>query len=114
MADHLRGAMAMFTAALADHTDGPVTLPFGTFPAPLAALIAELEIFVHACDLAVATGRRDAVPHAHCRSLQARAEAAGFEAFRQPGMFGPAVTPAEGADALEELLAYVGRSIDVA
>ena len=29
-------------------------------------------------------------------------------------MFGPAVTPAEGADALEELLAYVGRSIDVA
>lgn len=110
--EHVIGAAAMFHDAL-EPTDpeGVVQLPFGLFPRELAETIAAVEILVHGCDLAVAIDRRDLVDQQLCAEARHLAERSGFDAFRQPGMFGPAVTAGPGASELDRLLAFTGRHI---
>ena len=91
--------------------DRPVQLPFGQFPALLAAQINLLETFVHGCDIAKATGREELVDQSLCASVQDMAIQAGFDAFRLPGMFGPEVKISETRSDLDRLLSYVGRTV---
>ncbi len=97
----LRGWAALPTAATVD-------LPFGTFPVALGMTINVVEAFVHTCDLAVALGRTDLISRPLCADVRRRACAAGFDAFRLPGMFGTEV-PSPSTDELDRLLAYTGR-----
>lgn len=90
--------------------DRTVELPFGTFPAPLAMRINLLETFVHGLDIACAVGREGLVDPALCDEVRETAQAAGFDSFRQPGMFGPAVRPSDGSP-LAALMAFVGRDL---
>lgn len=137
--EHIAGALEMFAAAIGAETppgdpadpihrvrplteavaagwavpgrlDTPVDLPFGTFPAPLALRINVLETFVHGLDLAAATGRGSGVSATRCDAVREMAEAAGFDAFRQPGMFGAAVAPRDDSS-FARLMAFVGRTI---
>jgi len=137
--EHIAGALEMFAAALGatvsfGDVDEPVTrlraltstveaawatpgrlettvqLPFGAFPAALAARINALETFVHGVDIAVATGREDLVRPELCEAIRDMAEAAGFDTFRQPGMFGPEVEPRNDSP-VARLLAFVGRTL---
>lgn len=85
-----------------------VDLPFGTFPVALGMTINVVETFVHTCDLAVALGRTDLISRPLCADVRRRACAAGFDAFRLPGMFGTEV-PSPSTDELDRLLAYTGR-----
>lgn len=87
-----------------------VVLPFGSFPAPLALRINIVETFVHGLDIAVAVCREGSVEPGLCHDIHLMAEAAGFDAFRQPEMFGQAVTPRDDS-ALSTFMAFVGRSI---
>lgn len=93
-----------------EHHSGTIALPFGNFPPLLAAQINVLETFVHGVDLAVATGNVSAVDADRCDAVREMADAAGFDAFRQAGMFGPQVPPVE-PNGVAGLMAYCGRSL---
>ncbi len=93
-----------------EHHRGTITLPFGDFPPLLAAQINVLETFVHGVDLAAATGHMGVVDADRCDAVREMADAAGFDAFRQAGMFGPQVPPVE-PNGVARLMAYCGRSL---
>ncbi len=137
--DHIVGALQMFAGALGlepptsgslessqqvrslgafvatgwttpDRMASTVDLPFGSFPATLALRINIVETFVHGLDIAAAVSREGSVEPGLCRDIHSMAEAAGFDAFRQPEMFGQAVTPRDDSP-LATFMAFVGRSI---
>lgn len=93
-----------------ESADTPIPLPFGVFPATFAMRINILETFVHGVDIAVAVGRSHEVNASRCDAVREMAELAGFDAFRQPGMFGPAIAPRDES-ALARLMAFVGRTL---
>jgi uncharacterized protein (TIGR03086 family) len=95
-----------------DAASRTVRLVFGELPAPAAAVIHLTEVLVHGVDLAVATGQTDAVDQALCEELLGLMEATGgVDAFRVPGIFGPAQPVAAGAGAHLRLLGYLGRPV---
>jgi uncharacterized protein (TIGR03086 family) len=89
--------------------DGDRTLPFGTFPAGVAALMNLEEVVVHCWDIAKATRQESAIaPEAtamvyeFCRSLP-------LDAFRAHGAFGPEVAVPEAAPPINRLVGLLGR-----
>lgn len=89
-----------------------MTFPFGTVPAPMAAMIHLTELTVHAIDVAVAIDRLDLVDDASAAALlRSMHELGGIDGFRVPGMFGAAVDVPADAPAHRRLLAYVGRNV---
>jgi uncharacterized protein (TIGR03086 family) len=85
--------------------------PFGPMTMEqLVGRILSTDILVHTWDLARAAGLdeqldADAVGHAYegVKPLD--------EAIRQPGVFGPKVTPPAGADQQTEFLCFLGRQV---
>lgn len=76
-------------------------------PAPVMAMVALDELVIHAWDLAAATGQQVTVDPDHLAILH--------EFLREtdpdgtPGLFGPVVTVAQDAPAVDRLLALTGR-----
>jgi uncharacterized protein (TIGR03086 family) len=91
--------------------DRTLDISLGPVPAPLGAVIELTEVVVHGLDLAVATGQRDRVDEAQAAWLHRLMLGMGFDAFRVPGVFGPAVDVADTAPAHVRLLAFLGREV---
>ncbi|GAA5027996.1 TIGR03086 family metal-binding protein [Terrabacter aeriphilus] len=114
-------AVAAFQAAATDDVaawarrdalTGTLTLGLGTLPAPLAAVIHLTEILVHGLDLAVAIDREDLADQNACAALlDTMEQMGGVDAYRVPGVFGPAVTISGHQPAHRRLLAYLGRTV---
>ncbi|MFF2549391.1 TIGR03086 family metal-binding protein [Nocardia sp. NPDC058058] len=92
-----------------DALTGTVRLGFGPVPGTLAAMIHLTEVLVHGMDLAVAIDREDLIDQRAATDLLEILRDNDFDAFRQPGMFGPAVELAAVAPAHRRLLAFTGR-----
>src|SRR3954449_8140129 len=91
-----------------------LSISLGDVPAPLGAVIELTEVVVHGLDLAVATGRDEEVDQAQAGWLHALMEGMGFDAFRLPGVFGPAVPVPAAAPAHLRLLGFMGREVPAA
>jgi uncharacterized protein (TIGR03086 family) len=66
------------------------------------------DLVVHGWDLARATGLDDTIAPGDVARVREAADTFG-EAMRGPRAFGPALDPPPGADAQDELLAFLGR-----
>jgi uncharacterized protein (TIGR03086 family) len=86
-------------------------LSVGRMPAPMAAVIELTEIVVHGLDLAVATGQEDAVDEKQAAAQLELMTGMGIDAFRVPGVFGPALPAPETAPVHLRLLAFLGRDV---
>ena len=93
--------------------DRTLHISLGPVPAPLGAVIELTEVVVHGLDLAVATGQSDRVDEAQAAALHQLMLSLGFDAFRVPGVFGPAVEVADTAAPHQRLLAFLGRDVAV-
>jgi uncharacterized protein (TIGR03086 family) len=89
--------------------DGDRVYPFGSFPAPAAALVNLEEVVVHTWDLSKATGQDLAIDPAvgelvldFCRSIP-------LDDYRAHGAFGPAVAVPATAPVTDRLVALLGR-----
>src|SRR3954447_22095946 len=89
--------------------DRTLHMSLGPVPAPLGAVIELTEVVVHGLDLAVATGQTDRVDDEQAAALHRLMLGMGFDAFRVPGVFGPAVEVLEGSPASVQLLGFLGR-----
>jgi uncharacterized protein (TIGR03086 family) len=90
-----------------------IGLSFGTVPAPMAAVVELTEIVVHGLDVAVATDQEDAADQGQAERLLAVMTGMGVDAFRAPGIFGPAQPAPDDAPASRRLLAFLGRTVAV-
>ena len=88
-----------------------VSLGIGQMPAPMAAVIELTEIVVHGLDIAVATGQEDAVDEPQAAALLELMQGMGVDAFRVPGVFGPALSASGAAPAHVRLMAFLGRDL---
>jgi uncharacterized protein (TIGR03086 family) len=88
-----------------------LAISLGSVPAPLGAVIELTEVVVHGLDLAVATGQTDRADDVQAAWLHQLMLDMGFDAFRVPGVFGPAVEVADTAPAHVRLLAFLGREV---
>jgi uncharacterized protein (TIGR03086 family) len=88
-----------------------IDLSIGRMPAPMAAVIELTEIVVHGLDLAVATGQEDVVDEDQAAAQLELMAGMGIDAFRVPGVFGPALPAPDGAPAHVRLLAFLGRDV---
>jgi uncharacterized protein (TIGR03086 family) len=93
--------------------DRTLHISLGPVPAPLGAVIELTEVVVHGLDLAVATGQTDRVDEAQAAALHQLMLGMGFDAFRMPGVFGPAVEITDCAPPHQRLLAFLGREVPV-
>ncbi|MFC4495504.1 TIGR03086 family metal-binding protein [Streptomyces ovatisporus] len=106
-------ARERFSAAWADDAklDAVVTVPWGTMPGRFALAGSVMEVVTHAWDLAQALGRRTELDNGLAEfALAVAKQAAPAERRGGDVPFGPAVPPPEGADAYDELAAWLGRS----
>ena len=106
-------ARAALQAVLVDPSKAAATVqsPFG--PMPIEQMVGRIicaDVLIHTWDLARATGQDE--------SLNAEAVEGTYSGLkpmdamiRQPGIFGPKVTPPAGADAQTELLCFLGRTV---
>jgi uncharacterized protein (TIGR03086 family) len=92
-----------------DAFDGDRSYPFGTFPAPAAALVNLEEVVIHNLDIAKSTGqsltldeRVTTTVYEFCRSIP-------LDIFRAQGYFGPEVPIAATAPIVDRLVALLGR-----
>jgi uncharacterized protein (TIGR03086 family) len=91
--------------------DRTVTISLGELPGPMAATVHLTELVAHGCDVAIATGQQDRIDEQAAAGLLGLMERmGGIDAFRQPGIFGPAVEVRSDALAHLRLLAYLGRT----
>lgn len=111
---------AAYTAAAAldrsawhrpDALNTTVRLGFGAVPGPMAALVHLTEVLVHGADLALATGQEHLIAEELCGELLTVMRDMDFDAFRRPGMFGPALPAADDAPPHRRLLAFLGRDL---
>jgi uncharacterized protein (TIGR03086 family) len=104
----LRASAAAWATVDRDADAVPNPLPQGPMPAWLAAGACALDAAVHAWDVAVATGRPSALTPETARPLLAVARQI-VEPLRAWGAYAPAL-PADPADDVAALLAYLGRN----
>lgn len=91
-----------------------VQLPFGTFPGSAFMGLATTDTFMHAWDLARATGQdASALDPELASELLARARTTIPDAFRGPegAPFGPATAVGDDASPADQLAAFLGRSV---
>ena len=95
------------------HTPGSqertIASPFGDVPGALFARFVALDGLLHASDLSAATGQPYAPREELVLAVDGFAREAVTEDMRAMGMFAPERVAAEGAGALERLLAFSGR-----
>ena len=89
-----------------------VTLPFGEFPGAGFMGIATVDTFVHAWDLAKATGQSTDLDPALAADLLAASKAMISDGFRgpEPMPFGPEQEAGPDATAADRLAAFLGRT----
>jgi uncharacterized protein (TIGR03086 family) len=92
-----------------DAFEGDRTYPFGTFPAPAAALVNLEEVVVHAWDIAKATGRTLTLDEHVTTTVYDFCLSIPLDTFRADGFFGPEVPVATTAPVLDRLVALLGR-----
>jgi uncharacterized protein (TIGR03086 family) len=89
--------------------------PFGPDfgPMPMDALVGFMgaDLVVHVWDLARTAKVDEQLDPALCKATLATWKAAPEEVLRMPGMFGPAVKPAQGTDIQTKLLNFLGRTV---
>jgi uncharacterized protein (TIGR03086 family) len=90
--------------------DGTVDFGAGEFPAKLAAGILSIEFLVHAWDYAAATGSELEVPDGLAEHVEQLAHSIITPEGRTNVGFDQPVELSTGADALERLIAFTGRS----
>jgi uncharacterized protein (TIGR03086 family) len=91
-----------------------VQLPFGTFPGIAFLGLATTDTFMHAWDLARATGQdASSLDPELASQLLAQAKATIPDAFRGPegAPFGPATEIADDASPADQLAAFLGRTV---
>jgi uncharacterized protein (TIGR03086 family) len=89
--------------------EGERAYPFGTFPAPFAALLNLEEVVVHNWDIATATGTDLEVDEDVAQLVYAWATSIPLDEFRAHGAFGPEVAVAASATTVDRVLALLGR-----
>ncbi len=89
--------------------DGDRAFPFGTFPAPAAAMLNLEEIVVHTWDIAKATGQDTTIDPTIAEMVYEFMCAMPLDPYRAHGAFGPEITVAPTAPVEQRLLALVGR-----
>lgn len=67
------------------------------------------DLFVHAWDIAKATGVTVSIPEEAADFVRSLGDAVPAEAMRSPGVFGPEVPVPEDADVIDRLLGWTGR-----
>ena len=86
-----------------------ITIWLGRLPLGLAAVIHLTELVAHGVELACATGQERLLDEEQCAGLLGAMHAmGGVDAYRMPGIFGPAVAARPGAAPHEQLAAYLG------
>jgi uncharacterized protein (TIGR03086 family) len=91
-----------------------VRLPFGEFPGAAVRGMAALDQFAHGWDLARALGYPAGLDPDLAAQLLAQARLTIGDAFRGPdgaAPFGPVVPAPAGADAADQLAAFLGRPV---
>lgn len=91
--------------------EGTLSMSFGEMPRPLAASITFLDVFVHGCDLAKATGQEARVDQDLCLQAADVARAMGIDGFRNPGVFGPEVAVDPDRPDIDRMLGFFGRQV---
>lgn len=92
--------------------DRTVEISLGRLPVGLAAVIHLTELVAHAVDLAVATGQESLLDERLCAGLLESMHAmGGIDAYRVPGVFGPAVGAPAAAPPHVQLAAHLGRTV---
>jgi uncharacterized protein (TIGR03086 family) len=91
-----------------------LSISLGDVPAPMGAVIELTEVVVHGLDLAMATGQEGRVDTGQVNALHELMLGMGMDAFRIPGVFGPAVPVPADAPAHRQLLAFLGRQLPAA
>jgi uncharacterized protein (TIGR03086 family) len=105
-----RRAVAAFSADGA--MDKVMKLPWGEMPGNAFVMIASIDTFTHAWDLAKATGQSTDLNSGLATQLLEAARASLPESFRGPdgkAPFGPEVKPADSAPPADRLAAFMGR-----
>jgi uncharacterized protein (TIGR03086 family) len=110
-ADAARAVLAAWRSPGA--LDRTLEISLGPVPAPMGAVIELTEVVVHGLDLVVATGQTERVDEEQAAALHRLMLGMGFDAFRVPGVFGPAVDVPADAPASVRLLGFVGRETPV-
>ena len=91
--------------------DGAVDMGFAELPGTVVAGIVNLELLVHAWDIATATGQQLAVSDVVSDYVTELARETISEQVRASGSFAPAQTVTETASSLERLIAFTGRTV---
>jgi uncharacterized protein (TIGR03086 family) len=94
-----------------DALSRPIELGIGVLPGELAAWVHLTELVAHGADLAVATGQEALLDQGLAAGLFEAMHVMGFEAFRAPELFEPAIAAEPNASAHRQLLAYLGREV---
>lgn len=114
--DDLMSAVSAAGAELDAAFRGPgalektIATPFGDMPGETFARLLSFDVLMHITDLARATGQSVDVPDDVVAEIDGFARAAITPDLRQPGLFGPEVTPPADASPLERLVAFSGRT----
>lgn len=90
--------------------DGDRAYPFGTFPAPAAALLNLEEVVVHTWDIAEGTGQDTTIEPAIAEIVCGFLGEIPLDAYREHGAFGSEVAVASDASVERRLLALLGRT----
>lgn len=89
----------------------PVKLPFGEMPGAMVAGLFTTDHFMHAWDLAKATGQStDLAPPLAAGVLEAAKSFVGPD-LRKPGYFDAVKSAPAGASTADELAAFLGRNV---
>ena len=89
--------------------DGDRTYPFGSFPAPAAALVNLEEVVIHTWDLSKATGQDPAIDPAVAELVLDFCRSIPLDDYRAHGAFGPPVAVPATAPVTDRLVALLGR-----
>jgi uncharacterized protein (TIGR03086 family) len=89
--------------------EGDRSYPFGTFPAPAAAMLNLEEVVVHNWDVAKATGRGLVIDPAVGQMIYDWGVSIPLDDFRDHGAFGPEVAVAASAPIVDRLVGLLGR-----
>lgn len=88
-----------------------VKMPFGEMPGGMVAGIFTNDIFLHAWDVAKATGQSTDLNPALAAGLDAGLRQSLSPEWRRPGMFGEEQQAGESATAADRLAAFSGRMV---
>lgn len=91
--------------------DSVVKVPWMDTPAVQLANMMAMDNFVHAWDLATATGQDRRMDPQLAEGFLAAAQAMITDDMRGPNTFGPALEAADDAPAADRLAAFMGRSL---